>query len=884
LWPFLVLIGLPTAIFLVPDLADGKLLMAGDNIQQNYPLHVLVGDMLRHGQLPFWNKYIFSGTPLLAGFNAGAFYPLIGLFAILPDRAAWIATEAILFSSIGVGMYAFLRTLKLSTMACFLGAFTYTFAGTVFSQVNHVDMTEGFAALPWMLLAVHLILRDGKWRWSIVLGIGFATVIFGGAPEAMLDEAILVLAYAAISAWGDRQRWWRLVTRAGTGAGLALSLAAIQWLPGLSAIANSQRGGVGGSFAAAGSYPTDFGLFSLVPYLFGGYNNLGSSSFFGQYNLPEVEIYLGVLPIIALVALLHPRWPSRLAGSERRTWYLVGLLGLLLALGSNTPLEHLFNAIPLYGHQRLQSRNMIDVSTAVCVLFAGWLDRRDEPQPSLVRYERAVALVPAGVVGALMVWALASPSSLINAFSGGGSITAVHERSVRVTTLIALAFCVTAAAVVWLRSRVARGTWIRWAMVFVLADVGLIAGSGQLLNVPNNAYLSGNSSIEQYLAANLPPGGRFDVFDPQQYNSGYYTGLPDLNILAGLPSVGGYASIVNGNYSTVTNTHTVGALNVPELDSGNLDDLDLQEIITLPEYFLVPVVGAPRSLGAVQQLSVKYNSNPVLPRGNAAAFEDAASTYVPGPRPSLAAGQSTGWFFGESLSPSDASLLFAAPAPLGVVRFGIVTGDGHTDWGPAVKVASGASSVTGALPRHGDVEGVAVQVLFGHVPSFQGMVTVDGQRYELDGSLSTTLRPGVWRQIPSIQGYSVLLRLKGATPLYTLTRDGGRGASAKVLESQTKVEKVRVKTGVPLTVVRDVAWDAGWRGSVQVNGGPARSVPVSSHGLVQAIKVPPGEDLVTFTYTPPHFLLGSILSVGSVGVLLIVFVVWLFRRRRVPAA
>ena len=31
--------------------------------------------MLRHRQLPFWNQYIFSGAPLMADFDAGAFYP-----------------------------------------------------------------------------------------------------------------------------------------------------------------------------------------------------------------------------------------------------------------------------------------------------------------------------------------------------------------------------------------------------------------------------------------------------------------------------------------------------------------------------------------------------------------------------------------------------------------------------------------------------------------------------------------------------------------------------------------------------------------------------------------------------------------------------------------
>ena len=209
--------------------------------------------MLRHGQLPFWNQYIFSGTPLMADFNAGAFYPLTGLFVVLPDRAAWIATEVLLFSAIAVGMYVFLRALKLSTAACVLAAATYAFAGPVLSQVNHVDMTEGFVAIPWMLLAVLHIVRDGRWRWTILLGIAYATVILAGAPEAMLDEALLIIAFAVMSAGLNRERWWRVVSRCGTGAALALSLAAIQWLPGLEAIRNSQRGS--GVVAGAGSYP-----------------------------------------------------------------------------------------------------------------------------------------------------------------------------------------------------------------------------------------------------------------------------------------------------------------------------------------------------------------------------------------------------------------------------------------------------------------------------------------------------------------------------------------------------------------------------------------------------------------------------------------------------
>ena len=38
-------------------------------------------------------------------------------------------------------------------------------------------MTEGYVAIPWMLLAVWHIVRDGRWRWTVLLGVSFATVI-----------------------------------------------------------------------------------------------------------------------------------------------------------------------------------------------------------------------------------------------------------------------------------------------------------------------------------------------------------------------------------------------------------------------------------------------------------------------------------------------------------------------------------------------------------------------------------------------------------------------------------------------------------------------------------------------------------------------------------
>ena len=84
LWPYAVLIAVPLAAFLLPDLLRGRLLITGDNLQQNSSTARPGGVDARPWAAPFWNPYIFSGTPSMADFNAGAFYPLIGLFVALP--------------------------------------------------------------------------------------------------------------------------------------------------------------------------------------------------------------------------------------------------------------------------------------------------------------------------------------------------------------------------------------------------------------------------------------------------------------------------------------------------------------------------------------------------------------------------------------------------------------------------------------------------------------------------------------------------------------------------------------------------------------------------------------------------------------------------------
>ncbi len=148
-----VLVMLPVLTFSVPALA-GHPFVSTDNLIQNFPLRVLVARNLQHGHLPLWNPYIWSGTALLGGLNAGALYPGTLLFTVLPAEAAFVVNEIAVYVVGAIGLYVFLRRSSLSVGAAFLGSLSFTVGGFMSAQMGHIDLVQGASLVPWMLVAL----------------------------------------------------------------------------------------------------------------------------------------------------------------------------------------------------------------------------------------------------------------------------------------------------------------------------------------------------------------------------------------------------------------------------------------------------------------------------------------------------------------------------------------------------------------------------------------------------------------------------------------------------------------------------------------------------------------------------------------------------------
>jgi len=885
-----VLLGIPVVALSIAAVA-GYPLLTGDDLTQNYPLSALSGQFIAHGRLPVYDPYLWSGTPLLAGASAHALLPTTLLFAFLPHLAAWVLAEALTLGAGAIGGFVLLRRNKCRTLAAALGGGTFGLGGFVSSQIVHIDFVAASASLVWCLVALDAIVRDEPRRrapWALVLTIATGCMGLSGSPDIVIDALVAIVVYLGHLLIAARGRRLACIGWAAAGGVAGLLVSAVQWLPTAEFLTVSERAHASYAFASSGSVSPAELLVSLVPHLLGG-GPIGLEVYTGPYNLAELDAYCGILSLVAIVALV-PRWRCEHA-NRWRVWYLVGAIGLVLALGANTPLEHLLVHLPIVGKQRLPSRGLILFSMASSMLLGHWIEDQLATQPG----EVSPAAVVGGSVGPVVVLGLVAATvlsakpygGLLDPLPGSGwSLRAIAPYLV-VTAVIALA----AAVVVilgpsWPRRRVASAI-----AALVMVDLLVFTANQSALAPVEARALDANNPLQAQLASRLGPGGRYVIVDPAR-SAGVAldrTGASDLNVLSGLTSAQGYGSLTWGPYASATGAHTQDDLDPAALATGVFDSLDVQVLLTVPDE--LSVVRAP---GEVFRPAA--NPLPGLPAPATAGVGPVLSpTY-------LRAGQATTRWFGRTLAVRTVTLELSAPIRS---RKALTALGRDVRLLTAAGVSESPSTERAALGRPGSQEAV---VGFGASRSSVGLVTTNpldasvhiasitvttrsGTSYGLDGPLDADLTAPHWVAAGTIGPFAVFSNRRARGPFWLSGHLGGAGGHlrVRVIRSSpwTPTETVAVTSPAPAEVARSVADIPGWSATVERDG-RTRTIPLHRDGLVQTFAVPKGRTVVTFTYKAPGLRAGLTASALGIAAMLLLGLdalvgpIWRRRRRAGP--
>ena len=930
-WALAVLVLVPIIVN-VPWALAGHPVLDGDNLTQNYPLRVLVGQLIAHGRLPLWDAGIWSGVPLLAGWNAGAMFPGTWLFAALPSVAAYEVNVVVTGIACGVGFHLFLRRSGCSPLASLLGALTWSEMGFVSGQSVHLGLVQGTAMAPWILLAIDGVFRAaragvGSWHWIALLGAGGGLVVLAGDPRAVSNDAIIAVIYLAARCWRERNLCLRALASLAAGAALAVAASAVQWLPGLGYLHSSQRSV--STLALFGYYSLGWSNLPLlaVPYLIGGNGNFAMPVYAGSLNMPEVTYAVGILPLVALFALLPKllrRRRGARAGEDRQglgVWYVMFLVGLVLTTGTTTPLGHLLVHIPLYGGQRDQNRNAAIADFALAALVAIFVDglranAADQevvaPAPS-ERLQRWLGAVPiAAVVGlvlAMFIWTRPMERWL-------GMATLQPRLPLEMTGYYAAAVVIALAALFVLVRRSWRSTASRRraAAIVVIADALLFIVMASYQAVPLSA-LAVSSPALSALMSHLPPGSRVAIDDPDQLaldDPPYLTdklGVNDLVLLHAVTSVQGYGSAVPAAYDTATGTHDVENLLPTALLGSTYDDLDLGLAIVVPEQFgRVLSTGEPIPIPPGPPLAIGTSAADRQPGGVARAPYPPAGPWRLGPT-------ATSWQLPAPTVITSVTLAFDrryGPLPAGPVSVGVRLADGrslqvsgtlHAGFDltlplPAAAVRAGGGALAVLAQAAGGAGGApvvgaavvtaeaATAPLALHQPS-SGTV-----RYALNGLLQGLLEPPHWAYDGHI-GPLVLYRDARARGGAWLEAPAAALPTAPPVAGSVSIPPVAawedpvtvVESPRPALLVRSEQYSPGWSVTLQPVSpsgtlGPPSSRPVEQVGLLQGVEMPAGRYRLTWHYHSARVEVGLVLAAAGWMACAALAVVGLSGRRR----
>lgn len=358
--------------FSILPLSRGQFFFSMDNAGQNYPQTAFLHDALRHHVIPQWWSEIGFGSPVVAEGQAAHFNPPRLLLAYLFDApTAFMLEVGLRLALSGLGVYLYLRGLRVLPLACFAGAVGFMFGSQCIVYVRSMSLLRASCLLPWFVWLAERYLQRRRLLDLVWLALITGLQWLGGNPTYAMICAIAGSLYLL---FGHLCRLRLLDLRAlvqsfaGWAGAIALgvAIAGIQVFPTLLHLPESVRADGFSVQYAAGSLRAHWKDLPQVffPYVY----DLGDLTAEGRFNPAAISgFYVGA--ILAVAALALPFFIRR--RSDRAVpLMLTGIVTVLLALGSATPLYPLLARLPILGSFRFPVRYLLWSSFCVSCLGA----------------------------------------------------------------------------------------------------------------------------------------------------------------------------------------------------------------------------------------------------------------------------------------------------------------------------------------------------------------------------------------------------------------------------------------------------------------------------------------------------------------------------------
>lgn len=296
-----------------------------DPVRQQYPWRELAIVQEKRLELPLWNPYNLSGTPLLANMQSATLYPLNVLFFIFPFSLGWtilVILEPLLG---GLFLYFYLNNLRINKWASVLGSISFSFSGFSVAWMEWGTILHVGLWLPLVLLSIDKIffhfqaIENSKVKtqnsklqlknkklliWIIIFIFSLVFSFLAGHLQIFFYVFLTSLLYWIVR-WLQYGKSKKILSIFIILNSLFIILTSIQWLPTLKFILLSARNVDQIGWAKEGWFvPWQHLIQFIAPDFFGNPTTL---NYWGIWNYGEFIGYIGILSLIMAVFALFFR-------------------------------------------------------------------------------------------------------------------------------------------------------------------------------------------------------------------------------------------------------------------------------------------------------------------------------------------------------------------------------------------------------------------------------------------------------------------------------------------------------------------------------------------------------------------------------------------------
>ena len=326
------------------DLGPLENSLISDPLYYFYPSRYIQTAEIGNGQIPLWNPYILTGTPVVANPNFQPFYlPNLITAVFLPAHHAlpWLAWGHLILT--GWLMYGFLRQQKLHWLACILGGGIWMLNGYLVVWLENPHRLSTLAWLPGIFWAYQKAVDERRLDYAAVGGLLLGLSILGGQMQFIFASGLVLGIYALCQVIWDAFKEGRvslrpLIPLIIIGI-IGLGVGAIMLLPAGEFAAFSQRVRFTAETVLHTRFPWEHLVTLIAPDFYGNPVNL--EGYWGHLpNYAELAIYFGAVSL--LLALTAPFVARR----RRFVFSTITITIFVIAAIFGTPLVRLLFLIP----------------------------------------------------------------------------------------------------------------------------------------------------------------------------------------------------------------------------------------------------------------------------------------------------------------------------------------------------------------------------------------------------------------------------------------------------------------------------------------------------------------------------------------------------------